>query len=289
MNKKPLHENRSHGSSVFPLQVYSHHDKDGFYFVSQHWHEEIEFVYIEKGTINVTIHGHTYSLHPEQFCLINSGELHEIRSTGESLHHAIVFQPNLLDFSLYEAGQHNFIGPVTSGKLLFPSLCDDIDSLLSEKILMYMKEIVSLYHTLPLCAVLNIRLNLLHIIESLFQAHAFRINNLTEQNIHSLERLKKIIEYIHRNYMYHISLQTLSDMCFMSPNYFCSYFHKETGKSPITFINEYRIEKAASLLADTNIPVSQIAGSVGFDNISYFIRKFREYKGLTPKAYRNII
>lgn len=289
MNNKSFHENRSHGSSVFPLQVYSHHDKDGLYFVSQHWHEEIEFIYVETGTLSVTIHGHTHTLCPEQFCFINSGELHEIKSTGESLHHAIVFQPNLLDFALYDAGQHNFIRPVTSQKLLFPSLCPHIDSILSTKILTYMKEIVALYHTLPLCAVLNIKLNLLHIIESLFQAHAFCANTLTEQDINSLDRLKKIIEYIHENYMYHISLQTLSDMCFMSPNYFCQYFRKETGKSPVTFINEYRIEKAASLLADTNTPVSYIASSVGFDNFSYFIRKFREYKGVTPKTYRNII
>lgn len=56
---RAYHEDKIHGTSVFPLQVYSHHDKDGFYFVSQHWHEE----------------------------------LHEIKSVGESLHHAVVFNP----------------------------------------------------------------------------------------------------------------------------------------------------------------------------------------------------
>lgn len=289
MTTRLFHENRSHGTSAFPLQVYSHHDKDGFYFVSQHWHEEIEFVYVEKGTLNVTIRGHVYTLSQDQFCFVNSGELHEIKSTGESLHHAIVFHPNLMDFALYDACQHNFIRPITSQKLLFPSMCPQIDPISAKKLLVYMQEIVLLYHTLPLCAVLNIKLDLLHIVETLFQTHAFYANTLTEQDKDSLNRLKNIIEYIYQNYMYHISLQTLADMSFMSPNYFCHYFRKEIGKSPISFINEFRIEQATRLLVDTDNPISQIASSVGFDNFSYFIRKFREYKGVTPKTFRRLV
>ena len=93
---RAYHENKTHGTSVFPLQVYSHHDKDGFYFVSQHWHEELEWVYAEYGVLNLTIHGEPFALNPGEFCFINSGELHEIKSSGESLHHAVVFNPCLL-------------------------------------------------------------------------------------------------------------------------------------------------------------------------------------------------
>ena len=97
---RAYHEDKTHGTSVFPLQVYSHHDKDGFYFVSQHWHEELEWVYAEYGILNLTIHGKSLVLNPGEFCFINSGELHEIKSIGESLHHAVVFNPSFLDFSL---------------------------------------------------------------------------------------------------------------------------------------------------------------------------------------------
>ena len=72
----------------------------------------------------------------------------------------------------------------------------------------------------------------------------------------------------------------------MSPNYFCHYFKQEIGKTPIAFINEYRIEKACEMLSESDLPISDVALSVGFDNFSYFIRKFREYKGVTPKKYR---
>ena len=77
-----LQEKHTHGTTTFPLQVYSHHDKDGFYSVAQHWHEELEWVYVETGVLELTVRGKSYLLHPGEFCFVNSGELHEIRSTA---------------------------------------------------------------------------------------------------------------------------------------------------------------------------------------------------------------
>lgn len=283
---RDYHENRAHGTSIFPLQVYSHHDKDGFYFVSQHWHEELEWVYAEYGILNLTIHGKPFTLNPGEFCFMNSGELHEIKSTGESLHHAVVFNPSFLDFALYDACQHNFIRPITSGKLVFPTSGSTFSPENHKQILFHMREIIKLYHTLPTCALLSIKIHILHMIELLYQTDCFLENTLSLKGKDSLNKLKQVIEYIHKNYAEPITLQTLSEICFMSPSYFCHYFKQETGKSPITFINEYRIESACQKLSESELSVSDIALSVGFDNFSYFIRKFREHKGVTPKEYR---
>ncbi len=283
---RAYHENQIHGTSIFPLQVYSHHDKDGFYFVSQHWHEELEWVYAEYGILHLTIHGKSFTLNPGEFCFINSGELHEIKSTGESLHHAVVFNSSFLDFALYDACQHNFIRPVTNGNLMFPTSGSVFSPEIHGQIIFHMKEIIKLYHTLPACALLSIKIHILHTIELLFQSDSFSKNTLSSKGKDSLIKLKQVIEYIHENYAEPISLQALAEICFMSPNYFCHYFKQEIGKTPITFINEYRIEKACEILSESKLPVSDISLSVGFDNFSYFIRKFREYKGVTPREYR---
>ena len=285
---RAYHEDKTHGTSVFPLQVYSHHDKDGFYFVSQHWHEELECVYAEYGILNLTIHGKPLVLNPGEFCFINSGELHEIKSVGESLHHAVVFNPGFLDFSLYDACQHNFIRPITNGTLLFPTFCSTLSPEDHKQVLLHMQEIIKLYHTLPTCALLSIKLHILHMIELFFQADYFYKNTLSPKGKNSLNKLKQVIEYVHINYPESISLRTLSGICFMSPNYFCHYFKQEIGKTPISFINEYRIEKACEMLSESKMPISDIALSVGFDNFSYFIRKFREYKGVAPNKYRSL-
>ncbi len=282
------HENHTHGTPVFPLQVYSQHDKDGFYFVSQHWHEELEWLYVEYGVLHLTIHGKTITLNPGEFCFINSGELHEIKSVGESLHHAIVFNPAFLDFTLYDTCQHRFIRPVTGGRLIFPTSSSVFSAEERAKILCHIQEITKLYHTPSVCAPLSIKLHILHILELLFQKGRFLENTVSSKEENSINKLKKVIEYIHQNYADSLSLQTLSGICFMSPNYFCHYFKQEIGKPPIAFINEYRIQKACQLLTESELPVSQIALSVGFDNFSYFIRKFREYKGVTPNQYRSL-
>lgn len=280
------HEDHSHGTSFFPLQVYSQHDEDGFYFVSQHWHEELEWIYMEYGILHLTLHGKTLTLLPGEFCFINSGELHELKSVGESLHHAIVFNPGFLDFTVYDACQHNYIRPVTSKKLIFPTSCSAFSSDDRRQITFHMREIIRLYQTLPSCAHLSIKIHILHILELLFQTDCFMENTLSTKEENSINKLKEVIEYIHKNYENAISLQSLADICFMSPNYFCRYFKQEIGKPPIAFINEYRIQKACQLLTETELPISQIALSAGFDNFSYFIRKFQEYKGVTPKKYR---
>ena len=257
-------------------------------FISQHWHEELEWVYAEYGILNLTIHGKSFVLNPGDFCFINSGELHEIKSVGESLHHAVVFNPGFLDFSLYDACQHNFIRPVTSGTLLFPTFCSAFSPQDHKQVLFHMQEIIRLYHTLPICALLSIKIHILHMIELFFQADYFLENKLSTKGKDSLNKLKQVIEYIHMNYAELIPLLALSEICFMSPNYFCRYFKQETGKTPVSFINEYRIEKACEMLSESELPVSEIALSVGFDNFSYFIRKFREYKGVTQKKYRSL-
>lgn len=285
----PFHENTVHGTPVFPLQVYSQHDNEGFYFVPQHWHEEFEWVYVEHGSVNITVHGKQYSLGENKICFINSGELHEIKSTGSSLHHAIVFQPKILDFEFYDLCQHSIIQPVTGNKMLFPTVFSDAQSGLQREILPYLKETVKIYHSNPSGGALSLKLQLLHVIDILSRNKCFSQNISTSTQEDSISKLKKVIGYIKENYENKITLEELAKICYMSPNYFCNYFHKETGKTPIVFINEYRIQKASKLLSQSDISISEAAVKVGFDNFSYFIRKFKEYKGVTPKQYKELV
>lgn len=285
----PFHENTTHGTTVFPLQVYSQHDTDGLYSVSQHWHEEFEWVYVEYGAITLTVHGKQYSLKENEICFINSGELHEIKSTERSLHHALVFQPKILDFEVYDLCQHNFIQPVTGNKLLFPTVFRENEQNIQAEILRHMKEIVKIYHNDHHKGALSLKLQILNIIDLLHQNGCFyeKISTSTQED--SIDKLKRVIEYIQKNYQNKITLEELAKICYMSPNYFCNYFHKHTGKSPFVFINEYRIQKASKLLSGYDISVSQAAEQVGFDNFSYFIKKFKEYKGVTPKQYKALV
>lgn len=161
-----LKETNFHGTPMFPLQIYSHKDKNGFYSVTAHWHEELEFLYIEEGTMHGIISGTPYEMKAGEFYFINSGELHELSAHNHSLHHAIVFDPQLLNFDLYDACQHNFIQPITQKKLLFPN---NISNALSQKeresLRQLFLELICNYHYPEQCALLKIKICLLQILE----------------------------------------------------------------------------------------------------------------------------
>lgn len=286
---RSLKETNVHGTPLFPLQVYTHKDKNGFYSVTAHWHDELELLYIEEGSMRGIIAGTPYEMNSGEFYFINSGELHELRAHNHSLHHAIVFEPKLLNFDLYDACQHNFIQPITQQKLLFPN---NISAILNPKGLEELQqlflEIVKNYYHPEHCALLKIKICLLQILELCFRTEILYQNQITGKQRSSINQIKGVLDFIRSHYAETITLKELSDIACMSPTYFCRYFRKEIGKTPFAFLNEYRIKKAVILLDDSSLSVSDIAISCGFDNISYFIRKFKEYHGMTPKKYRTV-
>ena len=72
----------------------------------------------------------------------------------------------------------------------------------------------------------------------------------------------------------------------MNEQYFCRFFKKAIGRTPITYINEYRIGHAITLLQDTELPVMDICLDCGFNNLGNFLREFRKKTGATPLQYR---
>ncbi|MNP17428.1 Bifunctional transcriptional activator/DNA repair enzyme AdaA [compost metagenome] len=101
-----------------------------------------------------------------------------------------------------------------------------------------------------------------------------------------VNRLKKVILYIQENYQEPIRTRDLSDLIPMSEGQFCRFFKAMTRKTPVDYINSYRIRQAAALLQQTERKISDIALEVGFDNVSYFIKVFRKAMSCSPSEFR---
>ena len=72
----------------------------------------------------------------------------------------------------------------------------------------------------------------------------------------------------------------------MSESAFSHFFKKRTNMSFINYVNNQRIAKACNLLASTTLSASEICWECGFNNKSWFYRKFSETYGMSPKEYR---
>lgn len=98
-------------------------------------------------------------------------------------------------------------------------------------------------------------------------------------------QLKPVLEYIDSNYGQTITLNELSRIAGMSPKYFCSYFHSIIHRTPIDYLNYYRIERACSELSTSDLTLTEVAYRCGFSDVCYFIKTFKRYKGITPHRY----
>ncbi len=96
------------------------------------------------------------------------------------------------------------------------------------------------------------------------------------------------MQYIRYNYYYpDISLDFLARNLAISKNYLCKIFHDSTGKTPIEYLIELRMEDARKRLVETNNSVSEIAKKVGYRDPLYFSKEFRKKYGQSPLQYRN--
>lgn len=100
------------------------------------------------------------------------------------------------------------------------------------------------------------------------------------------QRINKVVDYISENYQKDISLEEVSNLLHLSPNFFSRYFRKATGHRLIEFVNRLRISKACERLERTNDPITNICFEVGYANVANFNRQFRTIKGMTPREYR---
>lgn len=100
------------------------------------------------------------------------------------------------------------------------------------------------------------------------------------------QQMKNVLLRIRKDYASPLTLKQLADEAGLAPQYFCRVFRQVTGRTPIDYLNYYRIECAAELLCATDDSVTDIALSCGFNDLSYFIRLFRQMKGTSAGQFR---
>lgn len=83
-----------------------------------------------------------------------------------------------------------------------------------------------------------------------------------------------------------LSLQSVCGIYNYHPNYISRQFSQKMGCSFTEYLRRCRIQHAAKLLTETELPIQEIAYGVGYDNALYFSRIFRSEMGVSPSAYR---
>ncbi|TAH66467.1 MAG: AraC family transcriptional regulator [Anaerolineaceae bacterium] len=106
-----------------------------------------------------------------------------------------------------------------------------------------------------------------------------------EHSVSSNEALK-VKKFIDNNFTKDLTLDTLSEIVYVSKYHLAHMFKDEIGVPPITYMINKRMDEAKHLLSDTNMTISEISSIIGYDNQNYFSQQFKKIVGKSPLHYR---
>ncbi len=98
--------------------------------------------------------------------------------------------------------------------------------------------------------------------------------------------MENVKEYLLKNLEFEITLQDLANIFHYNPKYLGRLFKKEMGIPLHEYVSEKRLERAKELIENSSFSITQIAMKVGFSNITYFNRVFKNKYGRSPRSFR---
>jgi len=121
---------------------------------------------------------------------------------------------------------------------------------------------------------------------------ALRESELSSNSLdkkHDIWSIVDLAEHLRNHYDNPLSLDEMASRCALNASYLSRSFKKKTGTTIFAYLNRVRIEKACHLLKSSSMTITEIAFSVGYNNISFFNRMFKRAMSLSPGEYRRKI
>lgn len=272
-------ERRKQGTFDFPIAVYHVEEKHPRYLMPYHWHTECEIIRILSGNFYLTVNNQFYHLVKGDIVFIQDGMLHG--GTPENcVYECLVFDMRLLSKNNHICKKEMehiinheiFISQILPGQDPYlQRIITDLFSAISEKCNGYEFTVQGSLYLLMGFILQN----------NLYKAEL----DFSPQISYRLKQIKQVLRYIEYHYAETISLDDLAFIAGMNPKYFCRFFRQITQRTPIDYLNYYRIECAREQLATSATSITEIALSCGFNDISYFIKSFKKHMGVTPGQY----
>lgn len=261
-------EMTQHITEDFPLAIYqrtlNQQQQDT---IIPHWHKEFQFIWVIEGTLNYSIEAHTVPLSSSSGILINSSKLHSAKPLSKKVDYLCIdFSPLFINELFYQKivthiqQQTNFI--FTSVQL-------------NTRQAAILKEIISSPNNLNYFSIYELLLGILSQVKT--DKRFFEKRPLP---------IYELLDFVHANYQKQLSVDDIAQSIPINKNKCTALFNQYTQLSPINYVIDFRLNKAKELLQTTDYSISEICYSVGFNNISYFITKFKQKYHCTPLKFR---
>ena len=252
-----------------------------------HWHNSFELIEVVEGRFYCNVDGSEFLINKGNICIINRGRLHHIYTEKYNASmcrkKTIIFNPDyfIKDQNIYE----KYILPLLE-KDAFAHIQFNIKKGIGLDINTLMKEIEALEDEKPIGYEIEEYSLIYKVIRYLYLAY-----QSSKQSIHTtydanVQIQRNMTSFIHEHFNSKIGLEDIAEAGQVSKSTCIRLFHKYTGKSPIDFLNNYRLQMSAEKLVTTSEQITEIAYACGFGQPSYFNRLFLKEYNMTPNQYR---
>lgn len=277
-------ELQPHGSIDFPCAGYaSIHQKDFNDVIAWHWHDEIEIIYIEKGSLIIQIPSKQITLLEGEMVIINSHVLHFARTDSYCKLNSLVFSKLLLTGNNTSSFAKKYIDPLLScPHFKYLKILDN------KMILSFLNAFKALKND-TFAYEFTVREELSHILLYCFKSYEKNILFPKVEENRDEYRLETMLDYIHNHYFENITLADISLASNIGERECLRCFKRTIGISPIQYLLKYRLMQSANLLlSNPSWSIVTIANACGFDYASYYSKQFKKYYLCSPKEYRKI-
>lgn len=245
-----------------------------------HWHEELEILYPLNGETDITVDGNKYHLLKKNMTVIDSRQVHSTYTYD--------LTSMLLCIHVSKSHLQNYIPEIALYQFhCIPELVPD--SLFEEYL--YICDLLAELTRLYILDVPGFRLEaegiILQVMSRLLRSFSSTLTPLvSDANIQTIERIRKVITYVEEHYAENISLHDVTELLGIGKEYFCRFFKKNMGISFLQYLTEVRLSHIYQGLTETDIPIAELMGNNGFSNQKLFNRTFKELYGCTPSSVR---
>jgi AraC-like DNA-binding protein len=240
-----------------------------------HWHEFYEMEFIISGEGLHTLNGVEYHLQAGDLFLLTPADFHEVlpnKGTQIKLFN-IKFPDEVITDEL---------------RALFSDTKDVLITQCSNESYNRMKQeferLYEEYSSPNIGSGIVIRGGIGRVLVDLIRKSCNSVHSKTVDRKYTDLQLSLI--YMHHHFREPISLADVAEKSHISPNYFSECFHKTVGVSFQSYLQSLRLDFARTLLAVSQLPVTEVCFACGFNSISHFIRAFKKTYNLSPNAFR---
>ncbi len=278
-------EKKAHVNAAFPYTTYPCSIPLDFPEVPPHWHEEMEIIYIKKGSGIISVDFKDFTVSEGTLLFIVPGQIHAIRQKEDlSMEYEnIIFNLEMMKAGPMEKTTTDYFAPLQKGQPMIPTVVTPSHEYYGA-ISACIDGADDICRRFPKAYELAVKAQLYLLFHILFAYCVPETGEMGKRR--GLDRIRSVIKYVENHYMEPLSTCDIAKEAGLSESHFMKFFKNTMGVPFIDYLNDYRLTMASRLLLSSDDSVLAVAEECGYENLSYFNRLFKRRFHMTPRQYR---